>query len=215
MALPQVSWGQSVEKEFGDCKAQEFGFWGSKAVGRHTLTQQGRGTGGAPAPAPGCHLCWDLLELLLALPHLPQEILPALSCHWSSLWDLTAPPGWLLGAVSGHLCCPCTACEDGGTGSTEGQCHQCHHPSLQPRGASTGDLSKTDPMWGQYFLRGCSVCRSPLLLSPVGLTLCQSRGRPRAAVCAPGWRQHIQHPDPADPAVGLGWGSPLGQGCAR
>lgn len=30
---------QGVEQEFGDCKAWEFGFWGSKAMGRHRLSQ--------------------------------------------------------------------------------------------------------------------------------------------------------------------------------
>lgn len=30
---------QGVEQEFGDCKVWEFGFWGSKGVGRHRLSQ--------------------------------------------------------------------------------------------------------------------------------------------------------------------------------
>lgn len=159
-------------------------------MGRHRLTQQGRGTGGAPAPAPGCQqglgsagIAAEIAAGIAAgIAPFTSGNPPCTELPLEQPLAQRAPAGWLLVADSGPLCCPCPACEDGGTGSTEGQCH---HPSLTPREASTGDLSNIDPVWGQYFLRGCSVCRFPLLLTPVGLTLCQSRGSPRAAVSAP------------------------------
>lgn len=193
LGAPPALQGRVWRRNLVSARLWELGFWGSKAVGRHTLSQQGPGTGGAPAPAPGCHLC---LQQGLGSAGIAAGIAPSTPANppWIctelpleqplELWGLTAPPGWLLvapGADSGPLCSPCTACEGGGTGSREGQCHQ---PLLMPREDSTGDLSQTAPA-GVNILLGAAQFAGSHSCSPQGCCFCP--------VGSSGWGQHIQH----------------------